>query len=299
LPASKWTLAAYLAWHRIDLVQVANLRFYTEAARLARVPVVVERTDGIRGGAALHSKEGLDAVIASTRGTIPELAKLIDPSRIHLIYNGVEVEHYAQAKSERFGFAPEDIIIGRVSRLGRGKNISLLIQAVKQLREHDGYQHVRLVICGGDTTQVGAEPMMAELKNEASALGSSVVFTGEVFDPAEVVAGFDIATCTSRPNNEGIPNSLIEAMAAAKPIVATTVDDIPELVEHEKHGLLVPSDDATALTKALRRLVDAPYLRQRYGQAGQEKARREFSLEPQSRCYATLYRELLKQKGRG
>ena len=57
LPFNKWALAAYLRWHRIDLVQTANKRLYADAAILARVPVVIERTDGLRHGAALSSKK--------------------------------------------------------------------------------------------------------------------------------------------------------------------------------------------------------------------------------------------------
>lgn len=63
-------LARYLRDHHIDIAQVANVRAYSDAALAAGVPVVIERTDGLRQGAALHSKAGLDAVIASTRGKL-------------------------------------------------------------------------------------------------------------------------------------------------------------------------------------------------------------------------------------
>ncbi len=298
LPPSKWRLAAWLARHQIDLVQFANLRLYADAARLAGVPAIVERTDGLRNGAALGPKHGLAAVVASTQGTIPHIARLIDRQKIHLIYNGIDHAHYQQATPERFGFAPEDVLIGRTSRLAGGKNISLLIQAVLRLRAEPRHEHVRLVICGGDNTERGAPPMLAALQAEAAPLGASVVFTGEVADPAAITAGYDIATCTSRPENEGIPNSLLEGMAAGKPLVATAVGDIPEILTEGDNGLLVPSDDLPALTEALARLIADPALRQQMGAAGQARIARDFDLAAQAEKYAALYRQLLAEHGR-
>lgn len=296
LPPNKWALAAYLALRRFDIAQVANLRVYTEAARLAGVPVIIERTDGLRGGAALGDKRGLDAVIASTRGIVPQLEQLIAPSKIHVIYNGVDTSRFENATIERLGFAPEDVIIGRTSRLAGGKNISLLIRAVIELRKQPAYGHVRLVICGGDTTQPGAVPMLEQLRNEAAPLGDSVAFTGEVFDTTAITLGYEIATCTSLPNNEGIPNSLIEAMAAGRPVVASRVDDIPELVEDGRTGLLFTSDDLNGLVEALKKLIDDKELREQMGAAGKAKIAAEFDLKQQSQKYAALYRQLLAAK---
>lgn len=297
LPFNKWALAAYLLTNRIDIAQVANLRTYVDAASLGRVPVVIERVDGMRSGAALGAKDGLDAVIASTNGMVPELKKLISPEKIQVIYNGVDLESYQQAKPERFGFGEQDVIIGRTSRLSGGKNISLLIQAVIELREENKYGHVRLVICGGDTTQPGAAPMLETLEREAGPLGHSVVFTGEVLNTVAITCGYDIATCTSQPNNEGIPNSLIEAMAAGKPVVASAVDDIPELVDDGRTGILFPSDDVHKMVQALKKLIDSPELRKQMGAAGKKRIAADFDLEKQSQKYAQLYRDLLKQKG--
>jgi glycosyltransferase involved in cell wall biosynthesis len=298
LPFNKWALAAYLFTNRIDIAQVANLRLYVDAARLARVPVIIERVDGLRSGAALGPKDGLDAVIASTRGMVPELEKLIAAERIHMIYNGVDIKSYEQAAPQRFGFQDEDVIIGRTSRLSGGKNISLLIQAVIALRNEERYKHVRLVICGGDTTQPDAKPMFEILKNEARKLGTNVVFTGETLNTEAITAGYDIVTCTSRPNNEGIPNSLIEAMAAGKPVVASAVDDIPELVQDGSTGLLFPTDNLAELTKTLKRLIDSKALRQELGATAKKRITSDFNIKAQSSKYAKLYMNLLQIKGR-
>lgn len=295
LPFNRWLIAAFL-FKRFDLVQTANLRQYCDAARSARIPVVIERVDGLRGGVALSDKSGLDAVIASTKGIVPRLEKLISPDRIHLIYNGVNPEIYRTALPQRFGYIDDDVIIGRTSRLAGGKNISLLIKAIIEIRKEPKYQNVRLVVCGGDTTQRGSIPMLAKLQEEAKPLGSSVVFTGEVFDTTTVTAGYDIATCTSRANNEGIPNSLIEAMAAAKPVVASGVDDIPELVEHDRTGLLFQDNDLDELVLNLKSLIDNKQKRLQMGELGYRKVMTDFNLDKQKQKYADLYKSLLSSK---
>jgi glycosyltransferase involved in cell wall biosynthesis len=259
---------------------------------------VIERADGLRSGAALGSKQGVDAVIASTKGIVPELEKLISVEKIHVIYNGIDLYALEKVTPERFEFDPDDVIIGRTSRLAGGKNISLLIRAVGVLRGDAKYKHVRLVICGGDTTQPGAVPMLDRLREEARDLGESVIFTGERLDSERVTARYDIATCTSQPNNEGIPNSLIEAMAAGKPVVASAVDDIPELVENGKTGLLFKSDNLDELVAALKRLIDDASLRKQMGKVGRQKIEREFDLKIQADRYAELYRKLLAENGR-
>ena len=138
--------------------------------------------------------------------------------------------------------------------------------------------------------------MMVQLKREALPLGDSVVFTGEVFDTRAITLGFDIATCTSNENNEGIPNSLIEAMAAGKPIVSTRVGDIAELVIEGKSGLLFKEKDSQELVRALSVLVEDGDLREQYGKAGINRIKKDFDLVNQIKQYATLYQELLKSK---
>ncbi|MCW5855416.1 MAG: glycosyltransferase family 4 protein [Anaerolineales bacterium] len=297
VPPSRWALAWHLWRHRIDLAQVANLRLYTDAARLAGVPSVIERVDGVRGGAALNRKDGLDMVVASTRGMLRRLEAVVSPEKARLIYNGVDLQAFDAASIERFGLDQDAVIIGRTSRLAGGKNISLLIAGVKQLRQQPGYQHVHLVICGGDTTQPGAPPMLQQLRDEAADLGAAVIFTGELADPIPVTKGYDIATCTSLPDNEGIPNSLIEAMAAGKPVVASAVDDIPELVKDGETGILFESNNLDQLTAALRQLVDDASLRRQMGLAGRQVVEQNFELHTRAGEYRNLYRDLVAANG--
>ena len=284
-------LQRYLRRHRIDVVQYGQHRVFGDCAMAARVPVVIERTDGARDGALEHSKRSLDAVVASTRGTVPRLAELVDPSRIHLIYNGVDVEHHRSVSPNRLDYADDDILIGRVSRLGRGKNIELLIDAVRQL--NDRHPQIRLIIVGGSSRMPGATDGERALRAHATGLESWVRFVGQVDQPDSLIAGFDIGACVSRQGNEGIPNSLLECMAAGKPVVATDVDDIAELIVEDENGLLVHDNDLTSLVQALERLIQHPALRQRLGQRAQQRITRDFDLDIQAKKYEDLYDTLL------
>jgi glycosyltransferase involved in cell wall biosynthesis len=286
-------LMRYLRREKIDLVQYGNVRLYADAALAAGVPVVIERTDGLRRGVALRSKAGLDAVVASTRGTIEPISRLIARDKIHLIYNGIDTRHFAAIAPDRLGFGDEAFLIGRVSRFGAGKNIGLLIDAVRTLRER--HPSVRLVLVGGGSKMPGAPDEERALRERAQGLEEHVLFTGTIENPDRIIKGFDVGTCISRAGNEGIPNSLIECMAAGKPVVATRVDDIPELVEHERTGLLIDDNDLDGLVAALERLMADPDLRRSLGEAGRERVAQDFDLDAQAEMYDALYRRLLNE----
>lgn len=284
-------LARYLQQERIDLVQYGNVRAYADAALAAGVPVIIERTDGLRRGVALQSKAGLSAVIASTRGTVDPIARLIPRERIHLIYNGIDLQDLDCQPVDRLGCGDEAILIGRVSRFGPGKNLEMLIEAVRQLAPR--YPQVRLALVGDNSRIPGTPDVMSELRARAKGLEEQVIFTGHVENPIPLVKGFDIGTCVSRQGNEGIPNSLIESMAARRPVVATRVDDIPELVEDQVNGILIDDGDLTQLVAALERLIQDADLRRRMGEVGRRRVETDFNLDQQAEAYQQLYDHLL------
>jgi glycosyltransferase involved in cell wall biosynthesis len=92
--------------------------------------------------------------------------------------------------------------------------------------------------------------------------------------------------------SEGFPNSVIEAMAAARPVIATHVGGVPDAVGHGETGLLVPSNDPGPLARALRTLADAPALRARLGEAGCAVARRKYHQSQVLAQLTGLYRDL-------
>jgi glycosyltransferase involved in cell wall biosynthesis len=297
VPEESRALVSYLRRNRIDIVQYANSRFLGECALAAGVPVVVERTDGLRRGEALQPKDDLDAVIASTVGTVEPISRLIPRERIHVIYNGVDAPALDAVQPDRLGFGPEDVIIGRCSRFGRGKNIAMLIEAVRLLRAE--CPQAALVIVGGDSRLPGAERLEAELRGRAEPLGTRCLFTGHLEDPRAVIKAFDIGTCVSRGDNEGVPNSLLEPMAAGRPVVTTDTGDVRELVTDGVDGFVVPDDDVRGLAERLKRLVLDKALRERMGLAAREKILAKFDLRTQAERYRSLYRRLLAERRQG
>lgn len=286
-------LIKYLTKNSIDIVQYANGRIHGECAMAARVPVVIERTDGLRSGSALESKIGLDTVIASTKGTASLIQKIMPPEKIHLIYNGIDTNYLEDIKPDRLNFDNNKLIIGRASRITGGKRIDLLISAFEKLEKK--YPEIRLIIVGGDSKVPGSEKVIANLKAMAAHLNDKVVFTGPVEDPLQLIKGFDIGTCVSEADNEGIPNSLIESMALSQPVVTTDTGDVRELIQNGYNGYVV-SHNKDEIAKALETFITNSVLRRKMGAAAKETIENKFSIETQASKYKDLYLNLLESK---
>ncbi len=287
---NRLSLIRYLISKRIQVVQYGQQRLFGDCALAAGVPVVLERTDGWRQGSIEQSKRWLDAVVSSTKGTLPLITEITGPDRVHLIYNGVDISRFQNAKPDRLGFADEDILVGRVSRFSGGKNLELLIDAMRVLKER--YSNVKLILVGANSRMPGAEDYESILRDRAVGMEHCVRFVGQIEKPESIIAGFDIGTCVSRRYNEGIPNSLMECMAAGKPVVATAVDDIPELVINDETGLLIEDNDLNQLVGALETLIKDLELRRRLGVQGNQYVQEHFNLALQAEKYVTLYEAL-------
>jgi len=281
-------MRAYLQKHNIDIVQVHNQRWPIDAALAAGVPHVIERTDGTRSCARVN-KSGLSLIIASSQGTVPLIAKHFPAEQIRLIYNGIDLQEVDATPRKRPW--PEDcFVVGRASRFGRGKNLGMLIEAAAQLKER--LPNLKIVLIGGDSAMPGAEPVEHELRAQAPPLGDTVEFMG-IVNTLPLVKGFDVGTCVSNPINEGIPNSLIEAMACSKPIIATNVGAVPELVQDGVNGILIPPGDVQALCAAIERLAADAALCRQLGEAARRTIEERFSLQQAAKQYAAVYHELL------
>lgn len=284
-------MRAYLQRHNIDIVQVHNQRWPIDAALAAGVPHIIERTNGTRSCTRVN-KSGLSLVIASSQGTIPLISKCFPAERIRLIHNGIDLQEVDATPRER-PWPENRFVVGRASRFGRGKNLVMLIEAAARLEGR--LPNLKIVLIGGDSAMPGAEPIEDELRKQAAPLGDTVEFMGIVEDPLPLVKGFDVGTCVSNPTNEGIPNSLIEAMACRRPVISTAVDQVPELIQDGVSGILIPPGDVQALCAAIERLATDPALRQRLGEAGRRTIEERFSLRQAAKKYAEVYRELLRR----
>lgn len=284
-----WPLVRYLQQHNFDLVQASNNRWPVDAAKAAGVPKIIERTDGT-GSCCRVAKGDLDWVIISAGGTEPYIRRFWPQVSTQIIRNSVDLQEVDATQPLRT-VGTDRVVIGRCSRFGWGKRMDLLIDAMIILVERG--RSVQLVLAGEDSKLSGAVSAECNLRQQAAPLGDRVQFFGRTDTPLALAHGFDIAVCSSNPFNEGIPNSLIEPMACGKPVVATDIDQVSELVVDGVNGFLVPPGEAMALANALDRLVTDPALRTQMGQAARRTVEERFSFEVAVDRYRTLYRRLL------
>ncbi|MDI6638148.1 MAG: glycosyltransferase family 4 protein [Bacillota bacterium] len=212
--------------------------------------------------------------------------------RLTLIHNGItspsRIAAPAQQQSRRrLGLREDAVVIGTVSRLERRKGIAYLVSAVARVRR-DCPSAVLLVVGDGRKRQ--------NLERLALDLGvhDRVVFTGALPDPTEALEAMDIFALPSI--QEALPMAILEAMAMAKPVVATTVGGIPEAVVHGETGLLVPPKDDAALASALLVLARNPARRHEMGARGYARFEALFTADLMARRTLEVYRRVLARR---
>jgi glycosyltransferase involved in cell wall biosynthesis len=169
--------------------------------------------------------------------------------------------------------------VGSLGRLDRVKGYDLLLNALAQVPE------ARLVVLGE-----GAERAVLEEQARDLGVADRVELPGWHDEPRTVLANWDAFCLPSR--SEGFPLSVVEAMLAGLPVVATRVGSVAEAVSDGRTGLLVPKDDVESLVAALRRLTD-PSCRQAFGSAGRAHAVEHFSVARMADAYRELYVRVL------
>ena len=193
----------------------------------------------------------------------------------------------ADVRSE-LGIAADAPLVGVVAGLRPPKALDVFIRAVDELRrKHPGLR--ALIVGNPDTMRPSEEKRLLDLTRELS-LDDTLIFTGLRRDVADVLAAMDVAVLSS--DHEGSPLSVMEYMEAARPVVATNVGGIPDLVVDGVTGILVPPRDPTALAAAISGLLDDPDLRRRLGEAGRARRRSEFDISNTVRRVEDLYEEL-------
>jgi len=210
----------------------------------------------------------------------------IPATKASVIHNGIDTERFAAPKGGRRRAWP--LVIGCVGRLSEEKRHRDLVEAAAAL-VRDG-NDLRLDLVGDGETRPPVEAQVRELGVEGR-----IRFLGMRSDVPELLRGFDIFVLPSR--FEGLPLTILEAMASGLPVVATRVGGVPELVEDGVNGFLVEPQSPAELAAAIRRLVEDADLRRRMGQAGRKIAVERFDLRVAARAHEELYRRLLARKG--
>ena len=205
----------------------------------------------------------------------------IVPPKLHVIHNGIDIERIQKEVKESVdynGWDRDSIVT--IARLSPEKDVATLLRAFAQMRRTTPEAFLEVA---------GDGPCRGELLRETQRLGieSKVRFLGQVSKPGEVLARARLFVLPSV--SEGVSLTLLEAMAAGIPVVATEVGGNPEVVEHGMTGRLVPPSDAHALAHSMATLWSDVAERARLAQAAQEWVTRRFHVQRMMDQYRYLY----------
>lgn len=239
------------------------------------------RTRGRELADKVHAAHHVVAISEHGRARLLAAAAPRDAHKLVIVRNGIDLATFDTDRRQRA--RPPQVLA--VSRLVEKKGLDTLLDAVALLRE-DGVALTVLL--------VGDGPLRRPLQEQACRLGieGTVRFAGSL-PPQDVAAAYRQASVVALPcrvgrdgDQDGLPVTLVEAMASGVPVVSTPVAGIPELVLDGETGLLVPPGDPQGLAAALRRLLDDPRLRERLAAA----ARRHVSTYDRMQTVAALRR---------
>ena len=226
-------------------------------------------------------------VVGVSLKTASDLMKYerIPSKKVLTISNGVDGSKFnisidKEHKKTELGIKNKGPIIGLASRLSEEKGVKYLLSAM--LKIINNYPDCCLIIAGNG-------PLKNELQDNTIKLGitKNVVFIGPRIDMPELFNLFDLIALPSI--SEGMPMVLLEAMAAACPIVATEVGGVPAIIQHGHNGSLVKPGDPDALVSAILRVLGDKELRARYSYHGLEIFNDKYSAEIMTRKYEQLY----------
>jgi glycosyltransferase involved in cell wall biosynthesis len=232
-------------------------------------------------------------LIAVSHATKNEMvAAGIPPALVSVIHNAIDTDtwsprHATAALREELGLEQAGPVLGYVGRIMPEKDLETWLRAAALVAQQ--YPATRFVLVGegrdGDT--------LGQLQRLATELGiaEQVHFPGYRAHLLPVYGSFDLFVLSSR--REGLPNSILEAMAVGLPVVTTDVAGTSELVLHGHTGYVVPQGDVDRLAHAMVTLVADKQLRQRMGQAGRERIEREFSFTHRLQRIEELYVRVL------
>ena len=279
------------------------------AARLARVPVVVETFNGtlfhgyFRSFAQrllLVSERFIGRVlihhaIATTESDARSAIEhgVVEPEGVTHIPYGFDLKSLADEASQRsgklraeLGWDGSSVVVGIVGRLTPIKGHRYFLEAVSRwFNSGNATDDVKFLIVGDGELRAELESLARDLK-----IDDRVHFTGTRRDMSTVYADIDVLAVSSL--NEGTCIVIAEAMACGCAVVATNVGGIPELVDPEVTGLLVPAQDATALAGALARLVDDSSLRSELADAARTLVLENLTVDRMVAQTLSLYRRL-------
>ena len=291
-------LRRLLRRERVDVIHAhmfGSNAWGTVIGRLARVPVIVahEHTWSFEGRPLrrLVDREvigrGSTAFIAVSRDDQRKMIEIegVNPKKILHVPNGIAAPPPPSGADVRLelGIPAGARVIGTVSVLRPQKALDVFVRASARLLRERSDLYVLLA---------GDGPLRGELTELVRSLGvqDRLLMLGYRSDASDVVAALEVAISSSA--YEGSPLAVMEYMESARPIVATRVGGVPDLIEDGVNGLLVDPGDEAALAAAIGRMLADPEAARGMGEAARERRRREFTVDLMVRRFEALYERL-------
>jgi N-acetyl-alpha-D-glucosaminyl L-malate synthase BshA len=287
--------------HRLDVLHVHYAVPHATAALLARSmlpselqPRVVTTLHGTDttllgcdpgyGPAIRHALEASDAITTVSEHLQRETQRLLEMNRpievIHNFFAPRDPKRSPREVRRELGIGDEAMIL-HSSNLRQVKRIDLLLETVARIRPREAF---KLVILAGESF----EPFVDEVRRLE--LEDRVIVRERVTDIEDYLQAADIGLVTSE--SESFCLSVLEAMCFAHPTVATRVGGIPEVIEDQKTGILIPFGDADALARAVESLIQNPSRRRAMGNAAKDAARLKFAPDVIVPRYEALYERI-------
>lgn len=213
--------------------------------------------------------------------------------RMQIISNGIDTRRIDEADAKgiraEFGIAPDDFVFGTVARLDLTKDTMMLARAFAAIALPRQNPKLKLLIVGDGEQRARLEEFVAML-----GLNRIVIFAGMRRDVPRLLRAMDVFALSSV--SEGLPLTVLEAMAARLPVVATNVGALPELVEEGRTGFLVPIRHAAAMSDKFEAFLANRRLANILGEAARQKVVREFTMERMLRNYGEMYEAVLENR---
>jgi glycosyltransferase involved in cell wall biosynthesis len=229
----------------------------------------------------------VDVVVCNSNVVAEEtLASTVDPGRIRVIKNGVDVQHYSRSIGPRatdrgaMGFDHKHFVVGTIANIRPVKNYPFLIQGFR--RVHELFPASRLLCVGDGESRGEIEAMVRE-----SGLAGTVHFCGSVRDVRPYLGTMDAFVLCSL--KEGFPNVVLQAMAMEVPTISSAVGETTRIVDPDESGMLFDGGDLDGFVAAVTRLAGDPRLRARLARNGRRLVEEKYSMQRMIRDYVDLY----------
>ncbi len=307
VPGLIWTVREFVQEEEIEVIFCTLLGHRNEAKILTLalreagrgiiilkmgLPVWRSLTAGHLGYEMEDCVKKVTVVAHTVEASIQEMMKEIHPDRIRVYYEGVDLSRYNPdqdgsqnhrelIKSE-YGIDVDGILLATIARLDPGKGHQYLLRTAAQvLKKHP---NITFIIAGEGSEKAHFEKMARSLR-----ISEHIIFTGFVDDIASLLSVVDLLIHPSLA--EGLSNSVMEAMAMAKPVVATDVGGMSELIVHGETGLMVPPGDTERLTEAILELLRDKNRRNVMGAAGRRRVETYFNRDVQLKVLEDFLQE--------